>query len=94
MDKTRSCVGKFGYDWIGYVLLLFRQAGTFTKLNGPSGSFIFDHPNGEAALRDWISAGPAHHMALTRGRLDVELEVMRELLDMEIIAIGARKPER
>lgn len=67
---------------------------TFTKLNGPSGSFIFDHPDAEEALRDWISAGPAHHMALASGRLDVELEVMKQLLDMEIIAIGARAQER
>jgi L-arabinose isomerase len=63
---------------------------TFTKLNGPSGSFVFDHPDAEEALRDWISAGPAHHMALASGRLDLEFEVMTELLDMDIIAIGAR----
>ena len=61
---------------------------TFPKLNGPSGSFVFDHPNAEEALRDWISAGPAHHLALASGRLDVELEVMKELLDMDIIAVG------
>jgi len=61
---------------------------TFAKLNGPSGSFVFDHPDAEEALRDWISAGPAHHLALASGRLDVELEVMKELLDMDIIAIG------
>jgi L-arabinose isomerase len=63
---------------------------TFTKLNGPSGTFIFDHPDGEQALRDWISAGPAHHIALAWGRLDVELEVMKQLLDVDIIRVGPR----
>jgi L-arabinose isomerase len=62
---------------------------TFSNLNGPSGSFIFDHPDPEEALRAWISAAPAHHMALVRGRLDLELEVLKQLLDMNFIAIGA-----
>lgn len=70
---------------------LGRMTGrTFSHLNGPSGSFIFDHPDGEEALRDWISSAPAHHLALAPGRLDLELEVMEQLLDMDIIAIGPR----
>jgi L-arabinose isomerase len=63
---------------------------TFMNLNGPSGSFIFDHPDAEEALREWISAAPAHHLALAPGRLDLELEIMEQLLDLELIAVGSR----
>lgn len=61
----------------------------FAEMNGPSGTMSFDSPHDRQVSEEWVAAGPAHHFALTRGHLDVELKAAAEFLDADFVMAGS-----
>lgn len=64
----------------------------FAHLNGPSGTVGFDEPRTGHATRDWIAAGPAHHLALMRGIRTVELRAAAAFLGVDLVEVGRAGP--
>lgn len=61
----------------------------FAHLNGPSGSIGFDRPGGGSASREYIDAGPAHHLALVHGDRTEELRAAARFLGVSLVEIHA-----
>ena len=59
----------------------------FAHLNGPSGSIGFDRPGAGVASRDFIDAGPAHHLALVHGDRTEELRAAARFLGISLVEI-------
>jgi L-arabinose isomerase len=61
----------------------------FQHMNGPSGTLSFDPPGDRSTSAAWVEAGPAHHLALSRGDLGAELTAAAAFVEAEFLSIGA-----
>jgi L-arabinose isomerase len=59
----------------------------YDKLGGPNGMFRFDSGSATDSGTAWIASGATHHNALAKGRLDLEIPVVAEMLGIEQVRV-------
>jgi L-arabinose isomerase len=66
----------------------FMSGRYYKAMKGPSGTFSFDPPGNRSVSTAWVEAGPSHHIAVTRGHLDVELLAAAAIVNAEFVQAG------